>query len=115
MKPTDVSEFFNSLNAGVFASQVATALSAVGSGVVTHGKKGKVIITLEMSQIGESNQVKINHKLDFTEPTKRGSKREDTALDTPMYVTANGLELFQNDPTAQLFTPQQVPALPQPV
>lgn len=109
MKTTDLSEFLGSLNAGVFAQQVGRALSDVGAGVIDHGKKGKVVITLELSQIGESNQVKVNHKLDFVQPTKRGSKREDTALDTPMYVTANGIELFQTNPTGQIFKPEETP------
>lgn len=111
MKPTDTSEFINSLNAGVFAQQIGKALSEVAAGVVDHNKKGSVVITLELSPIGESNQVKINHKLDYKQPTKRGTKREDTALDTPMYVTANGLELFQSDPTAQLFNREQAPVV----
>ena len=109
MKATDTTEFINSLNAGVFADQVGRALSDVAAGVVEYGKKGKVVITLELSQIGESNQVKINHKLDFAQPTKRGTRREDTALDTPMYVTSNGIELFQSDPTAQLFKRGETP------
>lgn len=109
MKPADVSEFFNSLNSGVFVQQVGRALSDVGAGVIEHGKKGRVVITLELSQIGESNQVKVSHKLDYVQPTKRGSKREDTALDTPMYVTPDGLELFQTNPTEQLFTREQAP------
>ncbi|MHC5351664.1 hypothetical protein [Metapseudomonas furukawaii] len=109
MKPTDINDFFGSLNAGIFGQQIGAALSEVGTGVVEFGKKGKLIITLELSQIGESNQVKINHKLDYLVPTKRGSRREDTALDTPMYVTAKGLELFQTDPTAQMFTREDTP------
>ena len=111
MKATDTSEFLNSLNAGVFSNQVGRALSDVAAGVVDHGKKGKVVITLELSRIGESNQVKINHKLDFSQPTKRGTKREDTALDTPMYVTENGVVLFQNDPTGQLFKKEETPVI----
>lgn len=109
MKATDTNEFINSLNAGVFAQQVGRALSDVAAGVVDFGKKGKVMITFDLSQIGESNQVKINHKLVYTAPTRRGSKREDTSLDTPMYVTENGLELFQNDPTKQLFRNSETP------
>lgn len=109
MKATDANEFLNSLNAGVFAQQLGRALSDVGAGVVDHGKKGKVTITLELSQIGESNQVKVNHKLDYTVPTKRGTKREDTTLDTPMYVTPNGIELFQTNPTDQMFSRDQAP------
>ena len=109
MKATDTSEFINSLNAGVFADQVGRAISDVAAGVVDHGKKGKVVISLELSRIGESNQVKINHKLDYTAPTKRGSKREDTALDTPMYVTSDGVVLFQTNPTDQLFKKEDTP------
>lgn len=111
MKATDTSEFLSSLNAGVFAQQVGRALSDVAAGVIDHGKKGKVSITFELSQIGESNQVKINHKLDFQQPTKRGTKREDTALDTPMYVTENGIELFQSDPSEQLFSRKDAPVV----
>lgn len=111
MKATDSNEFLNSLNAGVFAQQLGRALSDVGAGVVDHGKKGKVTITLELSRIGESNQVKVNHKLDFTVPTKRGTKREDTTLDTPMYVTENGIELFQTDPTKQMFSREDAPVI----
>ena len=109
MKATDTSEFINSLNAGVFADQVGRAISDVAAGVVDHGKKGKVVISLELSRVGESNQVKINHKLDYTAPTKRGSKREDTALDTPMYVTPDGVVLFQTNPTDQLFKKEETP------
>jgi len=108
MKPTDTTAFFDNLNAGVFSEQIGRALSDVAAGVVEYGKKGKVIIALELAPIGESNQVKITHKLDYAQPTKRGSKREDTALDTPMYVTPNGIELFQNSPTADMF--RDVPA-----
>lgn len=109
MKPTDPGEFLANLNAGVFANQLGRALSDVAAGVVEHHKKGKVIITLDLAQIGETHQVEIAHKLDFEIPTKRGKKREDTALKTPMFVTANGLQLFQDNPTASLFTEQQAP------
>lgn len=109
MKPTDPGEFIANCNAGVFAQQIARALSDVAQGVVEHGKKGKVAITFELSQIGESHQVKVSHKLDFTSPTKRGSKREDTALETPFFVTANGLQLFADNPTEGLFKPEDAP------
>lgn len=109
MKATDSSEFINSLNAGVFAQQVGRALSDVATGVVEFSKQGKVVLTFDLKQIGQSNQVTIKHTLDYVQPTKRGKKREDTTLDTPMYVTANGLELFQTDPTGQLFKQEDAP------
>jgi len=109
MKPTDTAEFISSLNASVFAQQVGRALSDVAAGVVDHGKPGEVTLKFKLKQIGQSNQVAVSHTLDYVQPTKRGKKREDTTLDTPLYVTANGLELFQTDPTAQLFSREDAP------
>lgn len=109
MKPTDPGEFLANCNAGAFAHQIGRALSDVAAGVVDHGKKGKVILTFDISRIGESHQVAVTHKLDFVIPTKRGQKREDTALDTPFHVTANGLQLFAENPTAGLFDKKQAP------
>lgn len=109
MKPTDPGEFLANLNAGVFANQMGRALSDVAAGVVEHGKKGKVIVTFEIAQIGETHQVEVAHKLDFETPTKRGKKREDTALKTPMFVTEKGLQLFADNPTGALFTDKQAP------
>jgi len=103
MKPTNTPEFFDNLNAGVFSQQLGRALSDVAANVIEHNKKGKVIITLDIEQIGESHQVNIRHKLDYQMPTKRGSRREDTAQDTPMYLTKNGLDVFPRDPTLDLF------------
>lgn len=111
MKPTDPGEFFANLNAGVFNSTLGAALSAVAGAVVDHGKKGKVTITLDMAPIGESHQVKITHKLAWSEPTKRGSRSEDNALDTPMFVTEKGLSLFADNPTAQMFDSNSAPVL----
>lgn len=111
MKATDTSEFINSLNAGVFADQVGRALSDVAAGVIEHSKQGQITLTFKLKQIGQSNQVAVSHTLDYVQPTKRGKKREDTTLDTPLYVTANGLELFQTDPTAQLFSREDAPVI----
>jgi len=109
MKPTNTAEFFDNLNAGVFSQQIGHALSDVAAGVVEYGKKGKVIITLELSPLGETSQVNISHTLDYVQPTKRGKRREDTTLDTPMHVTPNGIELFATVPTGQLWPAEQTP------
>lgn len=111
MKSTDTNEFLNSLNAGIFAQQLGRALSDVASGCIEHSKQGQVTITFKLKQIGQSNQVNVSHTLDYVQPTKRGKRREDTTLDTPLYVTQNGLELFQTDPTAQLFSKEDAPVL----
>lgn len=112
MKPTDTAEFLTSLNAGVFIQQVGRALSDVAAGVVEHSKQGDVTIKLKIKQIGQSNQVAVTHTLEYAQPTKRGKKREDTTLDTPLYVTPDGLTLFQTNPTDQLFRREDTPVLP---
>ncbi|KAF1003312.1 hypothetical protein ACCE15_09015 [Pseudomonas parafulva] len=110
--PTNTAEFFEELNGGAFASQIGHALSEVAAGVVDHGKAGKVVITLDFSQIGESAQVKIKHKLAFKAPTKRGDRSENTSLDTPMHVNAGGkLSLFP-EKHDQLFTREEAPVHP---
>lgn len=77
-----------------------------------YGKAGKLTITLDFSQIGESSQVKIKHKLDYKVPTKRGTRSENTSLDTPMHVGVGGkLSLFP-EKHDQLFTREQAPVIP---
>ena len=109
MKATDSADFIQSLNAGVFAQQLGRALSDVAAGVVDHGKEGSVTVTFKLKQIAQTNQVNVTHKLDFSQPTLRGKKREDTTLDTPLYVTPDGLQLFQTNPTDQLFRKDETP------
>lgn len=109
MKPTDVNDFIQSMNAGVFAKQLGDALSAVAAGCVEHGKQGQVTVTFKLKQIAQSHQVNVTHTLDFVEPTKRGKRREDTTLDTPFYVTPDGLQLFMTNPTDQLFKKDEAP------
>ncbi|MEB2328074.1 MAG: hypothetical protein OZ926_14625 [Pseudomonas sp.] len=53
MKPTDTSDFINSLNAGVFAQQVGRALSDVAAGVVEHSKQGQVPLTIGTFSLGK--------------------------------------------------------------
>lgn len=115
MKETDPTEFINSLNGGVFAQQLGRALSDVAAGVVEHGREGVVTLKLKLKQIGQSQQVNVTHTMEYQQPTKRGKRREDVTLDTPMYVTPNGLELFQTSPTDQLFTRDQAPVIPKSV
>ncbi|AQL40066.1 hypothetical protein [Pseudomonas syringae] len=111
MKPTDTAEFIGELNAGVFANQVGHALSEVAAGVVDNKKVGTVTLTFSLKQIADSHQVTVNHKLAYKVPTKRGSRTEDTTLDTPMYVGEGGrLTLFPETPAAdQMFDRNAAP------
>jgi len=110
--PTDTAEFLEELNGGAFASQIGHALSEVAAGVVDHGKAGKLVITLDFSQIGESHQVKIKHKLDYKVPTKRGTRSENTSLDTPMHVGSGGKISLFAEKHDQLFSREQAPIVP---
>jgi len=110
--PTDTTEFLNELNGGVFASQIGAALSEVAAGVVDHDKAGKLVITLDLIRIGETSQVKIKHKLDYKVPTKRGTRSENTSLDTPMHVGSGGKITLFAENHAQLFSREQAPITP---
>lgn len=110
--PTDTNEFLNELNGGAFASQIGFALSEVASGVVTFGKAGKLVITLDISQIGDSHMVKVKHKLDFKVPTNRGTRSENTTLDTPMNVGEGGRVTLFQEKHDQLFSRDEAPIKP---
>jgi len=111
-KPTDTAQFLEDLNGGAFISQIGHALSEVAAGVVDHGKAGKLVITLDFTQIGESSQVKINHKLDYKVPTKRGTRSENTRLDTPMHVGSGGSITMFPEKHDQLFSREEAPITP---
>ena len=109
---TNTAEFLEELNGGAFASQIGHALSEVAAGVVDHGKAGKLVITLDISQIGQSHQVKIKHKLAFKVPTKYGELNENTCLETPMHVGSGGRVTLFTEKHDQLFTREEAPIKP---
>lgn len=110
--PTDTVEFFEELNGGAFASQIGHALSEVAAGVVDYGRAGKLVITLDLSQIGQSTQVKIKHKLSFKVPTKYGDINENTCLETPMHVGTGGKITLFPEKHDQLFSREEAPVIP---
>lgn len=109
---TDTAEFLEELNGGAFASQIGHALSEVAAGVIDHGKAGKLVITLDFSQVGQSHQVKIKHKLAYKVPTKYGDMNENTCLETPMNVGAGGKITLFAERHDQLFTREEAPIAP---
>lgn len=103
IKQTDAPQFVTDLSGGNFAQQLGISISEVAQGVVANGKKGKVQVTLDISRIGESNQVNISHTLAYVEPTAKGKRSEDTTSETPMYLNTDGsVTIFANH-TSQLF------------
>jgi fructose 1,6-bisphosphatase len=97
-KKTNISQLLGDLNAGVFEQQVDRALSDVALNVVETGKKGRVTITFDLKQIGESSQVAMTHKLAYLKPMRKGKATEEYAADTPLHVGAGGvLSLFPHE------------------
>lgn len=92
---TDVNALFDDLDAGVFREKLARALSDVAAGVVQNGNAGKVTVTFDMKQIGDSSQIDMAHKLSYTAPTAKGKRSEENTTKTPLYVGRGGkLSLF---------------------
>lgn len=96
--PTHFAELICDLNAGVFAQTIERALSDTALGVVSTGRTGRVVITLDLKRIGESNQVAVQHKLNYLKPTARGKATEEYTTETPMHVGPRGaLSLFPHE------------------
>lgn len=99
-RSTPVSDFLGDLDAGIFEQKLARSLSDVAMGVVTTGKKGKVVVTFDMAQIANSNQVNLTHSLKYVKPTSNGRVTEENATATPMHVGVGGkLTLFPENQT----------------
>ena len=64
------------------------------AGVIQNGRPGKVSIELAMKQIGETNQVHLDHKLKFERPTVRGKAAEEETTSTPLWVGRHALTLM---------------------
>lgn len=96
---TQFSELLNDLDAGVFDQKVTAAVAEAALGVVSTGKKGKVVITLDLKRIGDSNQIELSHALRYVKPTTKGKVTEEDSTATPLHVGPRGdLSLF---PVAQ--------------
>jgi len=94
MPKTNVDDFIDELNAGVFKQKLGVILSDVAFGVIAHGeknRKGKVTIEMNFQKVGENDQVIITHKLAHSTPTKRGKKSEEDTTETPMFVGKGGV------------------------
>lgn len=103
----DITTLLGDLNGGVFLQQVEAALRAAALGVAHTGKKGHVNIKLNLTRIGESNQVECKHTLSFERPTAKGRTTDESSTSTPLYVSGKGeLSLFPIQHQEPLFKPQ---------
>lgn len=98
-RTTDFATLLPDLNGGVLEQQISKALSDIAANVVTHGKKGRLTLTFDLKQVGDSHQVTMTHALKAAIPTRRGKITEEVETDTALHVGAGGaLSLFPAGP-----------------
>lgn len=90
MNENTPAELFDQLDAGIFREKVARAFADVALGVAIHGKKGRVLLTFDFARIGESTQVEMTHRVQFSKPTERGKVIEENTTSTPLHVGVGG-------------------------
>lgn len=104
-KQTSIGELMDSFDGGALGERIAKALAETARGVVLSEKKakGSVTVTFDVVQIGDTQQVHIDHTVAFKRPTPRGSCTETHKTGTPMYVTSRGvLTLLPPQPNGEL-------------
>jgi hypothetical protein len=89
---TDVPEFISDLDGGQFERKLSVALSQVAAAVIDQeGKsKGKVSIEFTLDQIPGTHQVRIDHALKFSKPTRDGKSSEEEKRHTVLHVGKYG-------------------------
>lgn len=100
---TDVSEFFQELDGGVFERKLSIALSTVAASVVDNDRVGKVTIELSLTKIPGTSQVHCGHTLKFTRPTMDGEASEKEKRSTPMHVGKFGKLSITPENQLQMF------------
>lgn len=87
---TNIAELLGEMNAGVFEQHINHALSDIAAHVCETGKKGQMVLTFNVSQIGEANQVSIEHTIKSMVPKLRGKVTEEHTTQTPLHVGRGG-------------------------
>lgn len=91
---TEVQEFVADLEGGLTEQKLSTALSAVAAGVVDTGKKGRVMLTFDIEQIGNAHQVTVVHKVGIIRPSLRGKSTDEDSGTTAFHVGKGGKMTF---------------------
>ncbi|QDP58641.1 MAG: hypothetical protein Unbinned8699contig1000_34 [Prokaryotic dsDNA virus sp.] len=87
---TDLPDFINDLDGGVFAEKVSRALSDVAAGVVDQNKAGDLTLKFKIERIGNSYRVGIKHTIDYEVPEANGSYRQKNTTESVMHVNTGG-------------------------
>lgn len=92
-RSTDIQAFLDECNAGILAEKLALALSDAALAQVTvaeKGKKAQVGLVFTFQQVGDNQQVMVDHKITTSIPTKRGKKAEEDTTSTSFHVLKGG-------------------------
>ena len=104
---TNVSQFIEELDGGVFEEKISRALSEVAAAVMDNTGSGSVTLTFDFKGLSES-QVMVNHKLAYKRPTLRGTASEEDKTATPMCIGKGGaLTFFPEQQTKIDFTEKE--------
>lgn len=90
MQQQQLYDLLGELDAGIYIQKVSRALADTALGAVTTGKAGKVVLTLDVKQIGSSNQVMVKHAVKMVKPTANGRTTDENLTETPVYVGVGG-------------------------
>ena len=87
---TNVGEFIEDLDGGVFERTLSVALSQVAAAVIDHAKAGKVAVQFDLKKVDGTAQVTVAHKLVYTRPTAAGKASEEETRSTVLHVGQYG-------------------------
>ncbi|MDX1816084.1 MAG: hypothetical protein R3180_00085 [Marinobacter sp.] len=103
-RATDLPEFINDLDGGVYAEKVARALSDVAGGVIDHQKGGEVTLKFKLARVGNSYRVAIKHSLTYKVPEANGSFSQENTTESIMHVNTGGRMTVFPENQGQLLT-----------
>ncbi|MBT11382.1 MAG: hypothetical protein CMI02_05025 [Oceanospirillaceae bacterium] len=110
---TDLPEFINDLDGGVFAEKVSHALSDVAAGVIETDKNGEVTLKFKLGRVGNSHRIQIKHSLTYKVPERNGNYSQENTTESVMHVNRGGrITVFPED-QGQLLTRTGDPAIHQ--
>ena len=93
----NATEIIENLNVGIVNKLLTAAFKETAQNVVHFAKKGKIDLSFQVEQIGDSRQVNIHHTLKYNKPTATGHMVEQTSGTTMMYLNLNGSLSIHSD------------------
>lgn len=100
---TDVDQFIDDLDGGVFKRALARGLTDAAANASTFDEKAKVVVEFVIKPTGRVT-LEVKHFLSVNLPTSNGSIVEKSETSTPMYLGKGGvMTLLPNEESGDLF------------